>query len=159
MPIVEPLLCKNENILSFQLQYTKNHLFWLQFIESKVDLTPKLIHIWEDKVLVFFHPDEFDFAKQNWHKYLVNRKYKRAYHFRILEDSDDLKSLISNWFVNIKDLKVKVNRINNCYQIRLFSPPKLRQFIIGKNGKEIEMLTNFLLNNIKGNYNYQLLIH
>ena len=158
MPILEPVLKEMENILSFQLKYTKNHLFWLQFIEKKIDLIPKFLYIWQDRIFAFFESHEYDFAKHEWHKYLSNRSYRPKYHFRILKYSDNLSKLIAAWYSNIKDLKVKTKFENNCFDIVLIPPKHLKQFVIGKKGCEIEMLIQFLDTSIKGNFNYHIVV-
>ena len=80
------------------------------------------------------------------------------YHVRLVKYSQNLSQLIKNWYVNIKELEISVEAIGSSYQITITAPKNLRQFVIGKNGAEIEMLASFLDKCIAGKQNYQLKI-
>lgn len=159
MSSLDPLMQTPQNALKFHLEYTKTHLFWIQFLKHHISLTPNLIFVFGDRVLCFFEKKDFDQAKRRWHGYISKPHRRITHHFRILLYSENLATLIKNWYYNIKKLKVEVNFENNCYNIDLYPPKNLRQFIIGKNGAELEMLANFLDSCISGGYNYHLILH
>ncbi len=158
MAILEPILDKDQDVLRFHLAYTKNHLYWMQYFKNKIGITPRLVYLHADRVMGFFPHDSFVKAKQHWHTFRKNSAKKLRYHIRILEFANNLQDLISHWYPNLKQLTVHTQLVSNCFQITLIPPPKLRQFLIGKNGAEIEMLTQFLKTTLEGNYNFHLII-
>ncbi|WP_371801932.1 hypothetical protein [Candidatus Lokiarchaeum ossiferum] len=146
------------HVINFKIFYTNNHLGWIQFIENKIKTKLKFVHIYEDRLFVFIDPDKFDQANRQWHYYLKSRRYRTMYHVRLIKFSQNLSQLIKNWYVNIKELKIDIESIGSSYQITITAPKNLRQFVIGKNGVEIEMLASFLDKCIAGKQNYQLKI-
>ncbi|MHA1765349.1 MAG: hypothetical protein ACTSVK_03715, partial [Promethearchaeota archaeon] len=83
---------------------------------------------------------------------------KPEFHVRFIKYSQDLKEIIESWYSSVKDLEVSISFVQNSYNILLKVPKKYRKFLIGKNGKEIEMLVSFLESCITGNFQYSLKI-
>ncbi|MHA1562682.1 MAG: hypothetical protein ACTSPA_11205, partial [Promethearchaeota archaeon] len=77
----------------------------------------------------------------------------------IIKFSQDLKEIIEYWYFHIKDLEVSIDFDENSFKILLNTPKKFRKFLIGKHGKEIEMLVSFLENCVAGNFQYTLKIN
>ena len=146
------------HIINFKISYTNKHLGWIQFIEKKIKTKPKFVHLYEDRLFVFIDSANFNQANRQWHYYLKRRRYKTMYHVRLIKYSQNLSQLIKNWYVNIKELEIKVETIGSSFKISIMAPKNLRQFVIGKNGVEIEMLASFLDKCIAGRQNYQLKI-
>ena len=145
--------------VKFRIQYSKSHLFWLQFFRTRISITPKLIYIFDDRVCVFCDPSQFTQAKRRWHTYISQPHHHLNYHFRILVYSENLVDLIKSWYQNVKNLQVIISQGFKNIKIELYPPHNLRQFIIGKHGNEIEMLSAFLDHCIYGNWNYHLILH
>jgi len=84
---------------------------------------------------------------------------KPHFHIRFIKFSQELKEIIENWYFSIKELEVSVEFNQNSFEILLNAPKKYRKFLIGRHGKEIEMLVSFLENCIAGNFEYSLKIN
>ena len=121
MESLESQIQNSSGLLHYHMQYTKNHLFWIRFIQRNTLITPKLLYLVENRVFAFFDPYEFDIAKKRWHFYLSRRMHRPPFHFRIIEYADDMHWLIKNWYANIKNLKVEVSFSENCFRIILYA--------------------------------------
>ena len=159
MASLEEIMESSQKALKFHMEYTREHLYWFHFFQQKISLSPKMVYLFEDRVFAFFEEPYYEEAKRLWHKYITRYRRKTKYHFRLLEYSDDLATIIKNWYCNIKNLQIDIVLENHCFLIELQPPKNLRQFVIGKQGVEIEMLTQFLDSCIYGDYNFRIILN
>ena len=146
--------------VNFHITYTSTHLAWFQFFKkNKIDIEPLLIYIHEDCVICFVDPIIYQEILRKWNKYLKFGRTKPYFHIRFIKFSQELKEIIENWYFSIKDLEVSVEFNQNSFEILLNAPKKFRKYLIGRHGKEIEMLVSFLENCIAGNFEYSLKIN
>ena len=144
--------------INFQIKYTSSHLAWINFFEPILGISPELLYLYQDKVLIFINPDQFLETRRKWQNYVKLHVHSFKHHIRIKSYSQNLTEIIGNWYQNIKNLEIQISIINKCVQITLKPPSYLRQFVIGKNGSELELLTIFLHDCVQGNYNFLLKI-
>ena len=145
--------------INFHITYTSTDLAWLQFIKKRIKSEPLLIYIHEDTIICFVDPMIFQEILGKWNNYMRFCSSKPLFHIRFIKYSQDLKEIIEYWYFHIKDLEVSIDFDGNSYNILLNAPKKFRKFLIGKHGKEIEMLVSFLENCIVGNFQYSLKIN
>lgn len=148
-------LCENVN---FYLTYSNEELGWIQWFEKLIKISPKFVYIHGSKLFFFIESKDFGEINRKWHQFMKLKKFKIYFHVRLLEFTQDLELLIHHWYKNIKNLEVKINFSQNIYEILICAPKNLRQFVIGKNGSEIEMLGTFLSECVIGNYQFQIKI-
>ena len=144
--------------INFQIKYTSSHLAWINFFEPILGITPELIYLYQNKVLLFINSDRFLEIRRKWQNYVKSHINSLKFHVRINPFSQNLTEIIGNWYQNIKNLEIQISIVNKCVQITLNPPKNLRQFVIGKNGGELELLTIFLHDCVQGNYNFLLKI-
>ncbi len=144
--------------INFQIKYTSSHLAWINFFEPILRISPELLYLYQDKVLIFINPSQFLETRRKWQNYVKLHVHSLKYHIRIKSYSQNLTEIIGNWYQNIKNLEIQISIVNKCVQITLKPPNYLRQFVIGKNGSELELLTIFLHDCVQGNYNFLLKI-
>ena len=145
--------------VNFHITYTSTHLAWFQFFKKKkINIEPLLIYIHEGCVIFFVDPMIYQDILGKWNNYMKFSNSKPLFHVRFIKYSQDLKEIIEYWYFHIKDLEVTIDFDENSFNITLNAPKKFRKFLIGKHGKEIEMLVSFLENCIAGNFQYSLKI-
>ena len=144
--------------VNFHITYSSTHLAWFQFFENTVKIEPLLIFIHDQIVICFVDPINFQEILRKWNTYIKYCRTKPEFHVRFIKYSQDLKEIIESWYSSVKDLEVSISFVQNSYNILLKVPKKYRKFLIGKNGKEIEMLVSFLESCITGNFQYSLKI-
>ena len=145
--------------VNFHITYTSTHLSWFQFFKKKVKIEPLLIYIHEQCVICFVDPTIYQKILRKWNNYLKYCSSKPQFHVRFIKFSQELNEIIEFWYFNIKDLEVSIVFNQNSFEILLNAPKKFRKFLIGRHGKEIEMLVSFLENCIAGNFQYSLKIN
>lgn len=149
---------QSEFYVNFQIKYTSSHLAWINFFETILGISPELIYLYQDKILIFIIPDRFLETRKKWQNYVKSHISSLKFHLRINPFSQNLTEIIRNWYLNIKNLNIQISIVNDCVQITLKPPNNLRQFVIGKNGGELELLTIFLHDCVRGSYNFLLKI-
>jgi len=153
------LLIIENHYVNFHITYTSNHLAWFQFFKNEIKIEPFLIYIHEECVICFVDPIFYREILRKWNNFMRYCSSKPQSHVRIIKFSQDLKEIIEYWYFHIKDLEVSIDFDENSFKILLNAPKKFRKFLIGKHGKEIEMLVSFLENCIAGNFQYTLKIN
>ena len=149
----------DHHYVNFHITYTSTHLAWFQFFKKKkINIEPLLIYIHEECVICLVDPMTYQDILGKWNNYLKYSSSKPLFHVRFIKFSQDLKEIIEYWYFHIKDLEVSIDFDENSYKILLNAPKKFRKFLIGRHGKEIEMLVSFLENCIAGNFQYSLKI-
>ncbi|MHA1646985.1 MAG: hypothetical protein ACTSVU_05595 [Promethearchaeota archaeon] len=146
----------NSTYVNFRSRYDETQLAWLQFMEIKLKSRPKLLFKHGDRLVVFVDTIEFLPVLRKWQYYLDNRRHRFDMHVRVLPFSNNLEVMIRNWYHSIKDLQIKIEIIENCININLVAPSNLQQFLIGKKGKELECLGDFLNRCIVGDFNFHI---
>ena len=130
-----------------------------EIFKNDIKIEPLLIYIHEESVICFVDPMIFQEILGKWNNYMKYCSSKPQSHVRIIKFSQELKEIIEFWYFNIKDLEVSIVFNQNSFEILLNAPKKFRKFLIGRHGKEIEMLVSFLENCIAGNFQYSLKIN
>lgn len=145
--------------VNFHITYTSTHLAWFQYFENDIKIEPLLVYIHEECVICFVNPINYQEILRKWNNYLKFRSSKPLFHVRFIKFSQELKEIIEYWYFSIKNLEVSIGFDQNSFNISLNAPKKYRKFLIGRHGKEIEMLVSFLENCIVGNFQYSLKIN
>ncbi len=158
MTSTSELAIVDQHYVNFHIRYTSTHLAWFQFFEKKIKIEPLLVYIHEDCVICFVDPMIYQEILKKWNNYMKFCYSKPQFHVRFVKYSQDLKEIIEFWYFNIKNLEVSIDFDENSFKILLNAPKKYRKFLIGKHGKEIEMIVSFLENCIAGNFQYSLKI-
>ena len=152
---------KKKFLLHYHLKYSEDHLNWMRFFDQ-IRITPKVIFLYGNRVCVFVEQKSFDDTNRRWKFFLKThrRGEKPIGHIRILGWSNDLEQFIRNWFVNIKefDIQITPDFTQSTINITLGPPPHLRQFLIGKKGRELTMLNTFFDQCTKRENKYNVVI-
>ena len=145
--------------VNFHITYTSTHLAWFRFFKKKkINIEPLLIYIHEESVICFVDPMNYQDILGKWNNYIKNCYSKPRFRLRLRLRPDRLHEIIEYWYFHVKDLEVSIDFDENSYKIILNAHKKFRKFLIGKHGKELEMLISFLENCIAGNFQYSLKI-
>jgi hypothetical protein len=127
----------------FRLIYSHEDLKWIQYFHGIFQISPKLVFLYENRVIVFFEEEVFQKCQRIWS---VFKKKPEQVHIRIIKIAQNLSQFIQNWYGHLKGIEIHFKAgTNEKIKVVLIQCPKnLRQFVIGKNGYEFRMLEAFL---------------
>ena len=146
IPILTSEISENYQ-LNYHLKYSNEYIQIFQFLNEHIKIEkPKMIEIIGNTLIIFVYDYKFvrEDKKLNLYIKMHRNRSKLQYKIRLRKYSTDLHSFVKKWFPQIPKLNVQIKKNQKEIFIELNTPSKFLNFVLGKDGREIQMLKTLL---------------